>query len=92
MRREAAVRAEEVARQLGLGPQLDARADALTLAGRKRLELARALATRPQLLLLDEVMAGLNPFEVEEVVGMVRAIREGGVVILLIEHVMQAVV
>ena len=92
VRREAAVRAEEVARRLGLGPHLDARADALTLAGRKRLELARALATRPQLLLLDEVMAGLNPFEVEEVVGMVRAIREGGVVILLIEHVMQAVV
>ena len=91
VRREAAVRAEEVARRLGLGPHLDARADALTLAGRKRLELARALATRPQLLLLDEVMAGLNPFEVEEVVGMVRAIREGGVVILLIEHVMQAV-
>ena len=92
VRREAAVRAEEVARQLGLARQLDMRADALTLAGRKRLELARTLATRPKLLLLDEVMAGLNPIEVEEIVRIVRAIREGGVVILLIEHVMQAVV
>jgi branched-chain amino acid transport system ATP-binding protein len=92
VRREAAAWAEEVARQLGLGPQLDMRADSLTLAGRKRLELARALATRPKLLLLDEVMAGLNPLEVEDVVGMVRTIREGGAVVLLIEHVMQAVV
>jgi branched-chain amino acid transport system ATP-binding protein len=91
-RREAAARAEEVAHNLGLGPQLDTRADALTLAGRKRLELARALATRPKLLLLDEVMAGLNPVEVGEIVDMVRAVHAGGVVILLIEHVMQAVV
>ncbi len=79
-------------RRVGLGRQLDMRADALTLAGRKRLELARALATRPKLLLLDEVMAGLNPIEVEEIVGIVRAIKDAGVVILLIEHVMQAVV
>ena len=91
-RREAAARAEDVARRLGLGRQLDLRADALTLAGSKRLELARALATRPKLLLLDEVMAGLNPVEVEEIVGMVRAIHATGVAILLIEHVMQAVV
>jgi branched-chain amino acid transport system ATP-binding protein len=68
------------------------RADALTLAGRKRLELARALATRPKLMLLDEVMAGLNPIEVEEIVRIARATRETGVAILLIEHVMQAVV
>jgi branched-chain amino acid transport system ATP-binding protein len=92
VRRDAAAQAEEVARRLGLGAQLDMRADALTLAGRKRLELARALATRPKLLLLDEVMAGLNPIEVEEIVGMVRAIHARGIVILLIEHVMQAVV
>ena len=91
LRRDAAAQAEDVARQVGLGAQLDMRADALTLAGRKRLELARALATRPKLLLLDEVMAGLNPIEVEEIVGMVRMIHARGVVILLIEHVMQAV-
>jgi branched-chain amino acid transport system ATP-binding protein len=91
-RPEAAALAEDVARQLGLGRQLDVPAAALTLAGCKRLELARALATRPKLLLLDEVMAGLNPVEVEEIVRMVRAIHATGVAILLIEHVMQAVV
>jgi branched-chain amino acid transport system ATP-binding protein len=91
-RREAVARAEEVAHRLGLERQLGVRADALTLAGRKRLELARALATRPRLLLLDEVMAGLNPTEVEEIVGMTRGIHATGVTILLIEHVMQAVV
>jgi branched-chain amino acid transport system ATP-binding protein len=92
VRRDAAAQAEDVARQVGLGAQLHMRADALTLAGRKRLELARALATRPKLLLLDEVMSGLIPTEVEEIVGMVRTIHATGVVILLIEHVMQAVV
>jgi branched-chain amino acid transport system ATP-binding protein len=92
VRRDAAAQAEDVARQVGLAAQLHMRADALTLAGRKRLELARALATRPKLLLLDEVMSGLIPTEVEEIVGMVRTIHATGVVILLIEHVMQAVV
>ena len=68
---------------LGLPPQS---------IGARGIALARALATRPKLLLLDEVMAGLNPIEVEEIVGIVRAIKDAGVVILLIEHVMQAVV
>jgi branched-chain amino acid transport system ATP-binding protein len=63
----------------------------LTVAGRKRLELARALATEPKLLLLDEVMAGLNPQEIIEIIGIIRKIREAGVTILLIEHVMHAV-
>ncbi|HEX6979294.1 MAG TPA: ABC transporter ATP-binding protein [Alphaproteobacteria bacterium] len=90
-RKAALALAEDVARQVGMGDVLDRAAAALTVAGRKRLELARALATRPKLLLLDEVMAGLNPTEVEEIVQVIRAIRDSGVTILLIEHVMQAV-
>jgi branched-chain amino acid transport system ATP-binding protein len=61
------------------------------VAGRKRLELARALATSPKLLLLDEVLAGLNPSEIRDMVPVIRAIRERGVTIMMIEHVMQAV-
>ncbi len=90
-RSEAAARAADVARRVGLGDRLEAPAGDLTVAGRKRLELARALATTPKLLLLDEVMAGLNPTEVAAIVEIVRAIRADGVTILLIEHVMQAV-
>lgn len=84
-------KAGEVAVRLGMGGMLDQAAGALTVGGRKRLELARALATGPQLLLLDEVMAGLNATEISEIVEVVRSIRESGVTILLIEHVMQAV-
>ena len=91
-RHEAWRRAEAVARQLGMERLLDQPAAALTVAGRKRLEVARALATGPRLLLLDEVMAGLNPTELAEIVPVLRAIRDAGVTILLIEHVMQAVV
>lgn len=90
-RADAMSLAERVAGQVGMGAMLDMPAADLTVAGRKRLELARALATEPKLLLLDEVMAGLNPTEIAEIVGVVRAIRASGVTILLIEHVMQAV-
>jgi branched-chain amino acid transport system ATP-binding protein len=90
-RAEAMALAERVATRVGMGAMLDMPAADLTVAGRKRLELARALATEPRLLLLDEVMAGLNPTEIAEIVGVVRAIRDAGVTILLIEHVMQAV-
>ena len=90
-RAEALAAAEEVAARVGLADRLDKPASALTVAGRKRLEVARALATRPKLLLLDEVLAGLNPSEVRDIVPMVRAIRESGVTVLMIEHVMQAV-
>jgi branched-chain amino acid transport system ATP-binding protein len=83
--------AETVAGMVGMAGQLDQMGADLTVAGRKRLELARALATGPRLLLLDEVMAGLNPTEITEIVQVIRAIRDSGVTILLIEHVMQAV-
>ena len=63
----------------------------LTIAGKKRLELARALAARPKLLLLDEVLAGLNPTEVGHMIGVIRRIRDRGVTILMIEHLMQAI-
>ncbi len=83
--------ARRIGEQLGMGALLDQPASGLTVAGRKRLELARTLATGPKLLLLDEVMAGLNPSEIVEIVEMIRAIRASGVTVLLIEHVMQAV-
>ena len=83
--------AERIAEQVGMLPMLDKPAQGLTIAGRKRLELARALATQPKLLLLDEVMAGLIPTEVSEIVGVIQRIRASGVSVLLIEHVMQAV-
>ena len=90
-RRLAAREAEAVAGLVGMKDQLDQRGADLTVAGRKRLELARALATGPRLLLLDEVMAGLNPTEIVEIVSVIKNIRASGVTILLIEHVMQAV-
>ena len=90
--REAAIAAaEKVAREVGLEALLDAPADTLTVAGRKRLEVAKALATEPKLLLLDEVLAGLNPSEIRDIIPMIRGLCERGVTILMIEHVMQAV-
>jgi branched-chain amino acid transport system ATP-binding protein len=65
--------------------------NSLTLSERKRLEIAKALATRPKLLLLDEVMAGLNPTEVEDALVLIRKIRNSGITIFMIEHVMQVI-
>ena len=90
-RRLALAQADDVAQRVGLASQLDKPAGDLTVAGRKRLELARALATRPRLLLLDEVLAGLNPQEVGEMLPVIRSLVDGGVTVLMIEHVMQAV-
>lgn len=90
-RREAEAWVEEVLRLTGLERRAEALAGELTLLEDKRLELARALATRPRVLLLDEVMAGLRPKEAEEAVALVRRIRDAGVSILFIEHLMPVV-
>jgi branched-chain amino acid transport system ATP-binding protein len=87
----AAHDAEEVMRRLDLFDKRSRAARSLTLPDRKRLEVARALATAPQLLLLDEVMAGLRPTETDRMVAILREINAGGMTILLIEHVMRAV-
>ncbi|MBI4636462.1 MAG: ABC transporter ATP-binding protein [Candidatus Rokubacteria bacterium] len=83
--------AGEILDLVGLGHRRDAAARSLTLADRKRLEMARGLATSPELLLLDEVMAGLNPVEVDEIIGLIQEIHARGVSLLVIEHVMQAI-
>jgi branched-chain amino acid transport system ATP-binding protein len=89
--RDARDAARAVVERVGLGPRADELASGLTLADRKRLELARALATEPTLLLLDEVMAGLNATEIDALVRLIGAINAGGVSVLLIEHNMRAV-
>jgi branched-chain amino acid transport system ATP-binding protein len=83
--------AREVADTIGLGDRLNTLAGSLTTASKKRLELARALSAQPRLLLLDEVLAGLNPTETEQMIETVRRIRDNGVAILMIEHIMRAV-
>jgi branched-chain amino acid transport system ATP-binding protein len=86
--REAALK---VLKQVGLGERASSPARSLTLAGKKRLEVARALAAQPRLLLLDEVLAGLNPTEVAQMIDLIRKIRDTGVSVFMIEHVMQAI-
>ncbi len=83
--------AAEVLQQVGLAERASQIARSLTIAGKKRLEVARALAAKPKLLLLDEVLAGLNPTEVATMIGLVRKIRESGIAVLMIEHLMQAI-
>jgi branched-chain amino acid transport system ATP-binding protein len=83
--------ARELLEFIGLGDRTERLPGELTLAGRKRLEVARALATGPRVLLLDEVVAGLNPVESARFVELIREIRDRGVSIIMIEHVMHAV-
>jgi branched-chain amino acid transport system ATP-binding protein len=90
--REARRDAEHILDQLGLSAKRDLSAATLTLPERKRLEVARALATRPKLLLLDEMLAGLRPTECDDMVSVLREInRRDGIAIILIEHVMRTV-
>lgn len=89
--KEATERASQTIEFVGLRDKINTLATGLTLPHRKRLELARVLATGPKLLLLDEVMAGLNPTEVDELIRLIKEINRTGVAILLIEHVMRGV-
>ncbi len=89
--REARAVAEETLASLGLADKAETIAGKLNVAQKKRLELARALAARPQLLLADEVLAGLNPHEVAEMLVAFRRIRDHGVTVIMIEHLMHAV-
>jgi branched-chain amino acid transport system ATP-binding protein len=88
---EAKKRSLEIIDFTGLSGMTNKEAQGLPLPLRKRLELARALATQPKILLLDEVMAGLNPTEVDELIALLKEVNRQGVSILLIEHVMQGV-
>ena len=90
--RRAFEAADEVLELVGMAGKRSLPVASLTIPDRKRLEVARALATRPRLLLLDEVMAGLNAVEIDEALDMVRAVHRSGVTIVLIEHVMRVVV
>lgn len=88
---EAEAIALDVLKSLHLDHKKDFKSGALTIADRKRLEIARAMATKPKLLLLDEVMAGLRPTEVDEMIDVFRAVRDSGVTIFVIEHIMRAI-
>ena len=88
---QAGADAQEVLEFVGLGAKRSMMAGSLGLMDRKRLELAKALATRPRLLLLDEIMAGLNPTEVQAAMDLVRTIRNAGISLIVVEHVMRAV-
>jgi len=88
---EARGKAWEVLRFIGLADRADLPAAGLTLAGRKRLEMGKALALEPKLLLLDEVVAGLNPTEADQTVQLILKIRDAGVTILIVEHIMRVI-
>jgi branched-chain amino acid transport system ATP-binding protein len=88
---KARVKAEETLRFVGLGEKISLTPEEVTTEDRRRLELARALATEPELILLDEIMAGLTPTEVEETLTLLRRINARGISIFMVEHIMKAV-
>ena len=88
---DARAAALEVLKLVGMADRASSPARSLTIAGKKRLEVARALAAKPTLLLLDEVLAGLNPTEIGQMIDLVRSIRDRGISVFMIEHVMQAI-
>jgi branched-chain amino acid transport system ATP-binding protein len=88
---QARTQASEILDWMGMGNKKNTIAKSLTLPDRKRLEFARALATKPDLLLLDEVMAGLTPHEVDDTLVLLRKIREEGITLFVVEHVMHAI-
>jgi branched-chain amino acid transport system ATP-binding protein len=90
-RRQATASAADALARVGLAGQANVVARHLTLVNRKRLELARALATRPTLLLLDELLAGLNPTEVLEAMDLIRAIRADGITVIMVEHMVKGI-
>ena len=89
---DARAKARDVLQRVGLGAVVDAPARSLGTPGRKRLEIARALASEPKALLLDEAMAGLTPTEVRDAIDLVRRIHGGGITIVIVEHIMEVIV
>jgi len=89
---DARAKAREVIEFVGLGPFADAPANSLGTPGRKRLEIARALACEPEVLLLDEAMAGLTPAEIKTAIDLVRRIHARGITLIIVEHIMEVIV
>jgi branched-chain amino acid transport system ATP-binding protein len=89
--KEARQAADRILHFCNLHSDKDKQAKSLPIGGRKRLEIARALATKPELLLLDETAAGLNPAELDEAIDLIRKIRDSGVTILIVEHIMKVI-
>jgi len=88
---EARALAEEIIEFCGLVPYKDKPARSLPIASRKRMEIARALATKPKLLLLDETAAGLNPSELEEAISLIKKMSESGITLIIVEHIMKVI-